>query len=49
MKTTMIMLFLALVSWSASAQMDHSMKGGMTEMKSKMTDKSNNSESLIST
>jgi len=51
MKTTMIMLFLALVSWGASAQMDHSkmdhsMKG-MTEMNSEMTDKSTVSTSIM--
>jgi len=50
MKTTMIMLCLALVSWGASAQMDHSkmdhsMKG-MTEMKSKMADKPDVSPSI---
>ena len=39
MKTTMMMLFLALVSWGANAQMDHSMKG-MDDMKPKMADKS---------
>ncbi len=39
MKTTMIMLVLALVSRGAFAQMDHSMKG-MPEMKSKIADKS---------
>ena len=45
MKTTMMMLFLALISWGANAQMDHSMKG-MTEMKSKMVDKSTASPSI---
>ncbi len=47
----MIMLFLALVSWGASAQMDHSkmdhsMKG-MSEMKSKMDNKTANPASIM--
>ncbi len=47
----MIILFLALVSWGASAQMDHSkmdhsMKG-MGEMKSKMADKSAAPASIV--
>jgi hypothetical protein len=51
MKTTMIMLFLALVSWGAFAQvdhskMDHSMKG-MPEMKSKMDDKTAAPTSIV--
>ncbi len=45
MKTTMMMLFLALVSWVANAQMDHSMKG-MDNMKPKMADKSTISPSI---
>ena len=40
MKTTMIMLFLALVSWGASAQHDHS------KMETKMTEKSKVSPSI---
>ena len=51
MKTTMIMLFLALVSWGASAQMDHSKmdhsKNGMTEKKSNMADKTTNPASIM--
>jgi hypothetical protein len=51
MKTTMIMLCLALVSWGANAQMDHSkmdhsMKG-MPEMKSKMDDKTAAPTSIV--
>ena len=47
----MIMLFLALVSWGASAQMDHSKmdhsKNGMTEKKSNMADKTTNPASIM--
>ncbi|NDP22576.1 MAG: DUF3347 domain-containing protein [Paludibacter sp.] len=39
MKTTMVLLCLALVSWGANAQMDHTMKG-MNELKTKVADKS---------
>ena len=50
MKTTMIMLFLALVSWGASAQMDHAKMGhsgnGHSNMESKMTQKANVSPSI---
>jgi len=45
MKTTMMMLFLALISWGANAQMDHTMKG-MNDMKPKMADKSTVSPSI---
>jgi hypothetical protein len=51
MKTTMIMLFLALVSWGASAQMDHSKMNhsmkGMLEMNSKMEDKTATPASIV--
>jgi hypothetical protein len=51
MKTTIILLCLALVSWGANAQMDHSkmdhsMKG-MNEMKPKMADKSAAPASIV--
>lgn len=51
MKTTIILLFLALVSWGAKAQtdrskMNHSMKG-MPEMKSKMEDKTATPASIV--
>lgn len=45
------MLFLALVSWGASAQMDHSKMdhsmNGMTEMKSNMANKTANPASIM--
>ncbi len=51
MKTTMIMLLLAIVSWGASAQMDHSKmdhsKNGKTEKKSDMADKATNPASIV--
>ncbi|QGY45840.1 DUF3347 domain-containing protein [Maribellus comscasis] len=40
MKKTMIMLILALVSWGANAQHDHSNMGHSTESHSKMANKS---------
>lgn len=40
MKKTMIMLVLALVSWGANAQHDHSKMGHSTEGHSKMANKS---------
>jgi len=50
MKKTMIVLFLALVSWGASAQMDHTKMGhsenGHSNMESKMTQKANVSPSI---
>ena len=49
MKTTMIMLFLALVSWGASAQHDHSSMGNSSSSHSNMAPKMKEEPRVIPT
>lgn len=49
MKTTMIMLFLALLSWGASAQHDHSSMGGSVSSHSNMVPKMKEEPRVIPT